>query len=80
MAHVIKNDYLDYGKEVCDILGIKGPVRGFELRCYVNEVVTVKIERYVEEDELKKIKKITKEKYHFSVEGIIQEEETTTIK
>lgn len=36
----------DFGRRMCEILGLPKATRGFELRCYCDELVSVKCEYY----------------------------------
>ena len=44
----IRPDDEDFGKKMIRFLGLPERTIGFELRCYVNEAVTVKCEWYPE--------------------------------
>ena len=43
----------NFGNEILKKMGIDvQDVVGFELRCYVNEIVTIKLERYIKKTEM----------------------------
>ena len=49
------------GETLVKMLGLPKHTRGFELRCYVNEVITVKCEYYPEEKGVAQLELILKE-------------------
>ena len=64
------------GDRLKDMMGLPKNTRGFELRCYVNEIVTVKCEYYPEIDDVEQFASVIK-KFHL---GEIKEDEKEEIK
>ena len=54
-------DSVEFGGRIAEILGLPKHTRSFELRCAVNEIVTIKCEFYPEIDGVKQLETIFKD-------------------